>query len=74
MKKSEICLEDLLNNLCKVGDWIKAPPQAIEIVNKLEEEYGGSAAIGRHPRIGWYVLYDQGSGIDLVWSEHDVEL
>ena len=74
MRKSEICLEDLLSTLCKVGDWIKAPPQAIGVVNQLEEEYGGNISIGNHPEIGWFVLLDQGYGIDLVWSEYDLEL
>mgnify|MGYP007077389706 CR=1 FL=1 len=58
-------------HLVKVGDWFKAPKNALRIVAELEQEYGGNIAVGNHPDIGWYVLHDQGEGVDLVWKERD---
>lgn len=60
---------DLLKSLVKVGDWNKAPAEAMKVARKLDEEYGGNVAVGNHPILGWFVLHDQGYGVGLVWKE-----
>jgi hypothetical protein len=72
MKDYKTC--DLLSSLLKVGEWNKAPAEALKIVVKLDEEYGGNIAIGQHPKLGFFVLHDQNYGIDLVWKEKKDEL
>lgn len=55
--------------LLTVGEWYTAPPEALKMVQALDEEYGGDIAIGQHPELGWVVLHDQGYGVAIVWRE-----
>jgi hypothetical protein len=66
---SEITVSDFLPYLLKLGEWYKASPQCLKIVNTLDEEYGGNIAIGIHPSEGFFILHDQGIGPGLVWKE-----
>ena len=73
---TEFSVKDLRTHLLKVGEWNKAPRKAWEIVQALDDEYGGDIAIGNHPLIGFFVLHNQGEGAVLVWKEknNDLEL
>jgi hypothetical protein len=65
-----IAITELEEHLINVGDWYKAPSTTLEITKNLVEEYGGNIAIGKHPKMGWFVLHDQGCGAGVVWKEN----
>ena len=62
-------MTEFLPHLLKVGEWIRAPKKALEIVQMVSEEYGGNVAIGNHPEKGWFVSHDQGRGPKMIWRE-----
>jgi hypothetical protein len=67
-----ISLKELEEHLVLIGEWRNAPSSALRLVNDLECEYGGDIAIGQHPKIGWFVLHNQGIGPGLVWQEYEL--